>query len=115
MDAHDQTFVAATFLGVGLVILFVCLPLIFRKVPMNHFYGIRIRDAFVSDKRWYDINAYGGKVLARWSVVVIAVGLIGFAVPADAYRKYVAFAAAMSLLSLLAAVIQTIRWARATR
>lgn len=57
-------------LGIGSV------PLALRKVPMNRFYGVRIPEAFASDERWYDINAYGGKVMVVYGAVVVAFGLV---------------------------------------
>jgi len=67
MDAHDQVTAAAVILGAGLLIFSVSLPLIYCKVPRNIFYGVRIAKAFKSERRWYDISAHGGRLLARWS------------------------------------------------
>lgn len=57
------------------------LPLIFRKVPMNHFNGIRLRASFESEERWYDINAYGGRQLAacsEWGYrITVAIDALG--------------------------------------
>ena len=47
MNAHDQLLIASAILGIGTVTFCVCLPLIYRKVPMNRFYGIRIPQSFV--------------------------------------------------------------------
>jgi hypothetical protein len=51
-------------------------PLILRKVPMNRVYGIRIRKAFVSQQNWYEINAYGGKLLLIFGLSLLAYGWI---------------------------------------
>lgn len=63
------------FFGVLLVILNI--PLMLRQVPMNRSYGIRIRAAFESDQRWYDINAYGGRQMVIWSWPLFAAGVAG--------------------------------------
>jgi SdpI/YfhL protein family len=115
MNAHDQLLIASVILGVGIVTFCVCLPLIYRKVPMNRFYGIRIRRSFVSAERWYDINAYGGRLLARWSCLIIAIGLAGFLVPLRFCQPYAIAAAGLVLISMLAPLVQIIRWARTTR
>ena len=52
----------------------VSIPLALRLVPMNRLYGVRIREAFESDERWYEINAFGGRLL-----VVYGLLLLGFA------------------------------------
>jgi hypothetical protein len=43
---------------------------------MNRAYGIRIPEAFTSDARWYDINAYGGKLFLRYGAVLTVLGFI---------------------------------------
>jgi hypothetical protein len=47
-----MTTVAITILLSGVLIFLLSLPMIYRKVPMNHFYGVRIAAAFESDQRW---------------------------------------------------------------
>ncbi len=62
--------------GIGIVLVAISLPLVFRKVPMNHAYGVRIQKAFESDSNWYAINAFGGKVLFLYGVGLTAYGLV---------------------------------------
>jgi hypothetical protein len=62
--------------GIGLLTALLSVPLILRKIPMNRFYGIRIRKAFVSPHNWYEINAYGGKLLLVFGLLLLAYGLI---------------------------------------
>ena len=114
MHASDQLLVAGSILTVGVVTFCVCLPLIYRKVPMNHLYGIRIPLAFVSNERWYAINEYGGRLLARWSCLSILTGTVGFILPPHTSAAYTCFAIAVVLISVLVPLIQTIRWARFT-
>jgi SdpI/YfhL protein family len=115
MNAHDQFLIAAVILCAGIVTFCVCLPLIYRKVPMNRFYGIRIPQSFVSIERWYDINAYGGRILARWSCLIVVTGVAGFLVPLRFLHAYAIIAAGVMLMSVFAPLVQIIRWARATR
>ena len=106
------TTVAALFLGSGLVIFLLSLPLVYRKVPMNALYGVRIPPAFESEQRWYDINAYGGRQLARWSWLITAVGVAGFFVPPEHLHVYTIAGAGVVLLAILAPVIQILVWSR---
>ena len=107
--------VASSILLVGLVTLLISLPLIYRKVPMNPFYGIRVRASFQSEQRWYDINAQGGKLFAKWSALIIVAGLIGFFVPIDIFLFYVLVAVVAVLLAVLMPVIQILRWAKSAQ
>ena len=107
--------VSSSILLVGLVTLLISLPLIYRKVPMNAFYGIRIRASFQSEQRWYDINAQGGKLFAKWSMLIIVAGVIGFFVPIDIFLFYVPVAVVAVLLAVSMPLIQVVRWVKLTQ
>jgi len=94
--------------------LFVSLPLIYRKVPMNHFYGIRVREAFKSNERWFEINAYGGRQFAIWSCPLILIGVIGLALPTRFVFILVPAAIAAILVSGLIPLVRTISWIKTT-
>jgi len=70
-------------IGIALLIILLSLPLIKRTIKMNGLYGVRIKKSFKSEKNWYDINAYGGKQLAIWSIPVIIAGIICFYIPVN--------------------------------
>jgi|KBSMisStandDraft_5_1062788.scaffolds.fasta_scaffold93441_3 uncharacterized membrane protein len=114
MIVSDQLRVACAMLCVGIVTVGVCLPLIYQKIPMNRFYGIRIPQAFASAERWYAINAYGGRLFARWSCPMIVAGLAGLLLPLRFFPAYAITAVCVILVSVLAPLVQIIRWARAT-
>lgn len=103
---------ALVILSAGLIILIVSLPLIYRKVPMNPFYGIRIPAAFESNQRWYDINAYGGRQMAGWSSLIIASGAVGFVIPNDEALVYMVLCGAAVLVAVLIPLLQVLRWSR---
>src|SRR5688500_1777791 len=107
-----MTTIAVTILLSGLLIFMICLPLIYRKVPMNSTYGIRIAAAFKSEQRWYDINAYGGRRLAAWSWFIIATGVAGFFVSPEHKEIYALGSVAVALVSVMVPVIQIVRWSR---
>ena len=62
--------------GLGLLFAALALPLALRRVPMNRGYGVRVRKAFVSDRNWYDINAYGGKLVLAYGLLLFAFGVL---------------------------------------
>ena len=103
---------AIAILATGLALFFISLPLIFRKVPMNSIYGIRIPAAFESEQRWYDINAYGGRQLAAWSWAIIIVGAIGFFLPENGALIYLPVGTVIVLLAILIPLIRITRWSR---
>ncbi len=87
----------ATLSNLYCAVLFIAIsvPLVFRKIPMNHFYGFRIKKAFMSDELWYDINAYGGRQMI-WA----AVGMILSCLAGLYYREEFDGAAADLLTSI---------------
>jgi hypothetical protein len=56
--------------GIGLVLTVLSIPLVARIVPRNPVYGVRTRKAFISDRHWYEINAYGGKLLLGYGLLL---------------------------------------------
>ena len=62
--------------GFGLLLIIFSVPLVLRRVPMNRAYGIRIPEAFSSDARWYDINAYGGRLFLGYGLLLACFGLL---------------------------------------
>jgi uncharacterized membrane protein len=107
-----MTTVAITILLSGVLIFLLSLPVIVRKVPMNHFYGVRITAAFESDRRWYDINAYGGRLMAIGALPIVGAGLTGPFLPADWFLLYAFAAMAVTLVSLLVPLVLVLRWSR---
>jgi len=76
-----NTILGLLNIGCALIIILVCIPLIKRKIKMNYLYGVRIKKSFESEENWYNINAYGGKQLAIWSILMIIAGLVCFLIP----------------------------------
>jgi hypothetical protein len=107
-----MTTVAITILLSGVLIFLLSLPLVYRKVPMNHFYGVRIRASFESDRRWYDINAYGGRLMAIGSLPIVAAGVGGLFLPTAWLQPYAWAAMAVTVVSLLVPLVLVLRWSR---
>lgn len=96
----------------GVLLFLVSLPLACRKVPMNRYYGVRTPLAYKSEKNWYDINAYSGRQLAIWSLVIVAVGVAGLFVPRRSLRQYDFWAVLATILAVMVALIRTLLWCR---
>lgn len=67
----------------AILILMVCYPLLRDQIPMNHWYGIRFKKSFESDENWYAINRFGAAQFIRWALVLLAIGVLGFALPLE--------------------------------
>jgi uncharacterized membrane protein len=64
-------FVAAIIIVAALV------PLIGGRVKMNHWYGIRLPQAFASEERWLEINHFGGQLVLGFGVALGATAFVG--------------------------------------
>ena len=75
----DVTGLAAGLFNVlmGALVFAVALPLAQGKVGMNHWYGVRVRQSFESEEKWYIINRYGGRQLMIWGAIIAAIGAVG--------------------------------------
>lgn len=59
MSVYEKGLV--TILACNALFALVSLPLVFRKIPRNGFYGYRTRATLSSDFMWYEANAYFGR------------------------------------------------------
>ena len=101
--------------GAGLLFLAVSMPLARRRIPMNHWYGFRIRAAFESQDRWYAVNEYGGRLMARWSFLLIVVGAAGWLVPKEWVLAYAIIAIVTLCLSAIVPAIMVVARERPSR
>lgn len=60
----------------ALLIMGLCVPLIFRKISMNEYYGFRTREAFESDAKWFEVNEKGGKALFWFTSPMLVSGVL---------------------------------------
>jgi hypothetical protein len=91
--------IANLCIGVGLLV--VGLPLAFRKVPMNPFYGWRTKAAFESEQSWCDINAHYGRRITKLGAPMLLVGLGGFLISETYLVSYTVASCVVPLLALV--------------
>ncbi|MDW5563128.1 MAG: SdpI family protein [Methanomassiliicoccus sp.] len=89
---------------VGLLLFAVAVPLIRGKVGMNHWYGVRVRQSFESEEKWYKINRYGGRQLMIWGLIIAAMGAVGAFVDMDERTEMLLLFALVPLLVFVPAV-----------
>ncbi len=110
MGVTAQTLVASGIESVGLLLSALSLPLWLRLVPMNSFYGVRLPSTFVSDERWYEVNAVFGRHLFGWSLAVIAAGIAGFYQLPRYQESYAWASVTLTLVGVAASVVATLWW-----
>ena len=106
------------FLGImniscGILFVAISIPLVKRKIGMNMFYGFRISKAFESEENWFDINEYGAKQLAVWSVPVILIGIFCICLPFTGHSFWPAILGAGPVtVAAIIAIVKTLMYAR---
>ena len=69
---------AIIFLMSGLLIIGICLPLVYNKLPMNAWYGMRTKDTFQSQESWTHLNEVGGMLFSTLGFPLILAGGLAF-------------------------------------
>lgn len=76
----DATFLAM-FIGVGVLMIGLAIPLIRGRVAPNLLYGLRIRATLEDEAIWYPANRHAGRGLVGCGVTVIVGSLALYLVP----------------------------------
>ena len=70
-----HTSFAISHILTSLILIAVSIPLVFRKVGLNRWYGFRFSKSYESDELWYKINIYGGRQMIIWSIPLWLLGI----------------------------------------
>jgi len=96
--------------ALGPVLIVVSIPLIFRWIPRNRFYGFRVPATLADDKIWYEANALSGRHLF---VLGVAMVLLEFVLPRGLRNQTLAIGGTLGLVVIMAADWRTAnRWRR---
>lgn len=109
---EDSFHFPVVLIALAILIAGLSLPLILRKVPMNHFYGVRFPESFQSQSAWYEINTYGGKALMVASGPILVIGVYGML---DASARVEWVGTLVVVVALLVATLACYRKARSLR
>ena len=101
-----------SFVGTGLLLVILSLPLVARRVPPNSLYGLRVPSTFANEEVWYEANARSGRDLLRLGLVLI---VLAIALPALGLGLS-AYALAWSTVAVVGVLVLAITgWRRANR
>jgi uncharacterized membrane protein len=62
--------------ALGPILILLSIPLIFRWIPRNHFYGLRVPATMSDESIWYDANALCGRHLFVLGVVMVVLDFL---------------------------------------
>jgi uncharacterized membrane protein len=98
----------AFYIFLGLVLVLVDIPLYFKLIGPNQFYGLKIPKAYQSEKNWYDLNKYCAKQGIMWGSFIVLLGLCCFLPLSDDYWFYVALI--LPFLAVIPPIITILRY-----
>ncbi|MBI4082045.1 MAG: SdpI family protein [Candidatus Lambdaproteobacteria bacterium] len=74
--------------GMYVMLIAASLPLAFRLVPPNRWYGFRFPGALVSPERWYELNAQGGRLFLAAMLIGALLNVLLFWLRNEQVLKY---------------------------
>ena len=107
---NPLTLLLLLFVGSGLLLIGISIPLIQRRIKPNYWYGFRTRRTLSDPAVWYEVNVYAGKRLLICGVIttVAAIGL--YFIPGLTVDGYALGVAIFALVPLLITVAQSFRY-----
>jgi uncharacterized membrane protein len=96
--------------AIGIVLVIFSIPLIFRWVPRNRFFGFRIPATLRDDSVWYDANALSGRHFLLLGLLLVT---LEFVLPLSVRIPILRSVATVGVVAIIVADWRTAnRWAR---
>jgi hypothetical protein len=98
-----------TFVGIGLVLAAVSLPLSLGWIPPNVFYGFRVRKTLEHPEIWYPVNKYVGERLLVDSLLLV-LAAVGYPyIPGIGIKVYTQAVLITWVAGLIIAIVSSFR------
>ena len=106
----DETFLLYLFVGSGVLLALIAIPLMQRRVRPNLWYGFRVRQTLDNPDIWYAANAYAGQRLFWLGLITIlaAVGL--YALPGLTLDGYALLVGGVVLTVAVVIIVHSFRY-----
>lgn len=109
---NDLLLLAGLFVGGGLLLIALAIPLIQRRIKPNPWYGFRTRATLENEAVWYEINAYSGKRLLIAGIVIVFAAIVFALIPNLAIDVYAILVALVLGVSITIGLLQSFRYLR---
>ena len=94
----------------GLLTTAICLPMVYEKVPMNSYFGMRTKHTFRSNESWVHLNEIGGMLFSLLGFPLMLGGSIGFFLSEQYLAMLGTVTAVVALVSIAFAVYLFVRY-----
>ena len=62
-NMNENTMMITIFISLGVLEIILGLPLMYKKIKPNNFYGFRMKKTLSNEKLWYETNKFMGRDL----------------------------------------------------
>ncbi|QYO66088.1 SdpI family protein [Leptolyngbya sp. 7M] len=69
----ENEFLLAIFAGVGMLFVLIALPLVYRKIGPNSFYGVRTNKTLADKTLWYEANHRFGRDMMFGGICIVII------------------------------------------
>ena len=73
---REAVILGIVILCLGVTVIGFSVPLLFGKIPPNHWYGVRLKKALSNEQIWYKANKYSAKDFFVVGLLQVLVGLV---------------------------------------
>ena len=110
-----MAIILVTYVGMGLVLALVSVPLIQKRIGPNGWYGVRIPQTLNNSEVWYDVNAFVARRLFVIGIlaIVAAVGL--YLIPSLKIDTYAMGCLFIESIGFIVTAVQSIRHLQSLR
>jgi hypothetical protein len=104
------TLLMLLFVGSGLLLIGISVPLIQRRIKPNYWYSFRTKRTLSNPQIWYDVNTYAGKRLLISGVITIIAAIMLYFIPGLTVDGYAAGMTIFGLGPLTIGLAQSFRY-----
>jgi hypothetical protein len=100
------------FLISGALLMALSLPLVWRKIPPNGWYGFRVAKSLDNPQVWYEVNSYSGKRLFWTGLITMVAAAALYWVPGISVDGYALGVLAVFSVVITISLAQSIKYLR---
>jgi hypothetical protein len=101
MIMDDRAVFLWLYLGGGMFFVAIALPLLWRKIPPNDWYGFRVQTTLENPQIWYDANAYMAQRLLIVGGLTAGAAVIGYYLPGLELVPYFVLCTVVMMVGLI--------------
>jgi hypothetical protein len=98
------------YVGAGVLLSAISVPLILRKIGPNPLYGFRVKQTLEDPRVWYDVNAYAAKGLFCVGMIIVITALAFTKIPGLGVDGYALSCTAVFATALTVSVVLSFRY-----